>query len=68
MGGRVVKSTWLAEYTVLLNRHGPESPEARQFLDERAYDREFVSLARTAELLRAALAPPGECVGDQSGG
>jgi hypothetical protein len=57
------RQLWLAEYTVLMNRHGPESPEARRFLEERARDSEFVSLARTAKLLREALARPGECAG-----
>jgi glutaredoxin-related protein len=46
----------LAEYTVLMNRHGPDSAEARAYLDKCWGDPEFVSLARVARNLRAALA------------
>jgi hypothetical protein len=46
----------LAEYTVLMNRHGADSQEARAFLDEHRCDPEFVSLARVARDLKAALA------------
>jgi hypothetical protein len=45
----------LAEYTMLMNRHGPDSEEARAYLDGRRGDPEFVSLARVARWLKAAL-------------
>jgi hypothetical protein len=46
----------LAEYTVLVNRHGPDSEEARACLDRYRGDPEFVSLAQVARDLKAALA------------
>jgi hypothetical protein len=50
----------LAEYAVLMNRHGPDSDEARAYLDGHRGDPEFVSLARVARWLKAALtARPG---------
>jgi hypothetical protein len=46
----------LAEYAMLMNRHGPDSDEARAYLDGHRCDPEFVSLARVARRLKIALA------------
>jgi hypothetical protein len=55
-----VKSTreLLAEYAVLLNKHGVDSQEAAEFLEENRANPEFVELAELSRKLKAALTAP----------
>lgn len=48
----------LGEYTELLNKFGPDSPEATEFLEERQFDSEFAELAELARKLKKALTAP----------
>jgi hypothetical protein len=48
----------LAEYAVLLNRHGTDSEETAHFLEENQADAEFVDLAKLSRELKIALTSP----------
>jgi hypothetical protein len=48
-------SQLLAEYTLLLNRHGLDATEPEQFVRDHADNYHFVELAQTARRLKEAL-------------
>lgn len=48
----------LGEYTELLTRFGPDSQEAKEYLDERRFNSEFAELAELARKLKKALTAP----------
>jgi DNA-directed RNA polymerase specialized sigma24 family protein len=56
----------LAEYANLLNRHGVDSEEARQFLDDNNDDPEFVDLASLSRRLKRELGSPSDISADSS--
>jgi hypothetical protein len=52
----------LADYTVLLNRNGVDSAEAKAFIEAHQKNRRFVQLAELSRVLKKALtAPPQDC-------
>ncbi len=52
----------LAEYAVLLNEHGADSQEAKDFLESHGDNQDFVQLAKLSKMLKKALtAPPQDC-------
>jgi hypothetical protein len=51
----------LADYASVLNRHGPKSQEAKEFLEQYLFHGEFQELARIATTLKEALVDPVPC-------
>lgn len=45
----------LAQHAYLMNRHGPDSPEASLFVAQHLTNTEFVELSQTARSLKKAL-------------
>ena len=51
----------LADYARVLNEHGPNSQEAKEFLEQYSLDSEFQELARIATTLKEAIVDPAPC-------
>jgi hypothetical protein len=54
----VTTAELLAEYALLLNRHGPDSPEAAAFVEEHRWDVPLMELCETSYLVKKALTEP----------
>lgn len=48
----------LAEYTRLLNQHGADAPEVKEFVSQHTDDEEFQDLADLTRRLQTALTAP----------
>lgn len=48
----------LAEYARLLNQHGANAPEVKEFVSQHTDDSEFMDLARITRRLQTALTAP----------
>jgi hypothetical protein len=55
-GASMLESTPLGDYADLLNRHGIDSPQAKQWLQDHKDDADLVELAQISRDLKAALA------------
>ena len=48
----------LAEYTRLMNLHGADAPEVKEFVDRHSDDEEFLDLVNLTRRLQRALTAP----------